>query len=125
LSLIPANHEQFFLVRRQQLALQEQVRSSQYEQLLADLNVSIAEWQDWRQRHPGPGTLTVLRAQAKWLVPWIAVVANPLLLSSPWFYSALAATNKIGPTLGGLGEHWTVRITARGILKGGGVKRRA
>ena len=125
MSSIPAHFEQFLQVRRQQLALQEQVRSPQYEKLLADLNASIAEWQDWRQRHPGPGTITVLRAQATWLAPLFASVANPMLLVNPWLYVAVAAMVRDDSELERLYDRWTVRIAVRGILKDGGVKRRA
>jgi len=118
--LIPANYEQFLQVRRQQLALKEQERSLQYEKLLADLNASIIEWRDQRRKHPGPGTMTVLRAQARWLVPIFATVANPTLLVQPWFLLALTAKGQTEPVMENLYGRWTVWR----ILKDDGVKRR-
>jgi hypothetical protein len=127
LALLPPFYEQFVEVRRQQFAQHPQARSPQYEKLLADLNASIADWHDWRERHPGPGTLAVLRAKAKWLVPWFVTVANPTLLAQP-FISALVigAFDKYGKAAAveGLYDRWRTRITVRSILKDGGVKRR-
>jgi hypothetical protein len=124
LSLTPVNYEQILQLRRQQFALREQERSPQYEKQLTDLARSIAQWHDWRQRHPGPGTITALRAHARWLAPLFATVANPLLLANPWLYGALAVMVKEGSEVTDLYDRWAVRIAVRGILRDGGVKRR-
>ena len=124
MSLTPVNYEQILQLRRQQFALREQERSPQYEKQLAELVGSIAQWHDWRQRHPGPGTITALRAQVKWLAPLFATVANPLLLANPWLYGALAVMVKEGSEATDLYDRWAVRIAVRGILRDGGVKRR-
>jgi hypothetical protein len=126
LALTPVIYEQVLELTRQQLVLRHgQDRSPQYGKLLADLEVSIAEWHDWRERHPGPGTITALRAQARWLAPLFATVANPLLLASPWLFGVIATANRTGPDLAALYESWAVRITLRAVRKDGGVKRRS
>src|SRR6185437_3768566 len=117
MALVPANYQQFLAIRRQQFALREQERSPQYEKLLADLKGSIAEWEAWRSRHPGPGTMAVLRAQAVWLAPLIATVANPVLLGSPWLYGALGLANRAGPLLGPFRDQWMVNVAVRQIQR--------
>jgi hypothetical protein len=84
LALVPANYQQILELRRQQFAPHAQEPSLQYEKALANLSQSIVEWRDWRQRHPGSGTMQALRAQAHWLVPLFAIASNPLLLGAPW-----------------------------------------
>lgn len=121
--MVPPFYEQFVEIRRQQFEQHAQARSPQYEKLLADLNASIAEWRDWRQRHPGPGTLSVLRTHAKWLIPLFVTVTNPGLLIQPWFISALATDGRTESAMD-IYNHWRVRITVRRVLKDGGVKRR-
>jgi hypothetical protein len=124
-SLTPANYAQFIEVTRQQFAQQERPLSPRFAQSLANHAASIIEWRDWREKHPGPGTITVLRAHARWLAPLFAAVANPLLLGSPWLYGAIAVTSEARPDVAALYERWRVRIAVRGILTDGGVKRRA
>jgi hypothetical protein len=116
-------YEQFVEVRRQQFEQHQQARSPQYEKLLADLNASIAEWRDWRERHPGPSTLSVLRTNAKWLIPLFVTVANPGLLIQPWFISALGANGR-AESATDIYSRWRIQVTVRHILKDGGVKRR-
>jgi hypothetical protein len=122
LALIPPFFEQFVEIKRQ-LAWQQPAISPQSEKQLADLNASISEWSDWRQRQPGPGTLTVLRANAKWLVPLFATVANPTLLVQPWLISLLGA-NGTAQAGDDIYSRWRTWITVNNILKDRGVKRR-
>jgi hypothetical protein len=123
LVLTPPFYEQFVEVRRQQFAQQEQARSREFDKWIADLNASVAEWRDWRQQHPGLGTMAALRVHAKWLVPLIVSVANPTLLVQPWFFSVLAADGK-AKVAEDIYGHWRVRIAVRKITNDGGVKRR-
>jgi hypothetical protein len=99
-SFFPSNYEQFAEVKRQQEAVHKQQYSVEFAKLLLDTQESVYEFKVWKDIHHGDGTLTKLRASARWLNPMvISVGAVPMVGTDPITLIIMGAATTLFPIL--------------------------